>query len=108
LLRSDGSRVPVEISSVALIGNGQVVGVFGTAHEKAAPRHSAVSMTSPLTPRQTEILALLAHGCSTGQVAQQLGLAIETVRNHIRAILRRLGVHSRLEAVLIAQREGLI
>jgi DNA-binding NarL/FixJ family response regulator len=50
------------------------------------------------------VLRLLEHGRSTRQIAQQLHLSPETVRNHVRAVLRALGVHSRLEAVALARR----
>ncbi len=61
-----------------------------------------------LTPRQTEVLRLLQKGHSTGQIAQELHLSTETVRNHVRHLLRALGVHTRLEAVAVAQREHLV
>jgi DNA-binding NarL/FixJ family response regulator len=54
------------------------------------------------------VLALLAEGASTPQIASALGLAEETVRNHVRQLLRRLGVHSRLAAVAYARRNGLL
>lgn len=108
LLGPNGARLPVEISSVALIGKGHIVGVFGTAHLEDEPRRSSPPTDNPLTPRQAEVLQLLAHGCSTAQIAERLGVAHETARNHIRATLRRLGAHTRLEAVVAGQREGLI
>ena len=58
-----------------------------------------------LTPRQAEILRLLEHGRSTRQIAEELHLSLETVRNHIRHLMRALGVHSRLEAVALARHE---
>jgi DNA-binding NarL/FixJ family response regulator len=58
-----------------------------------------------LTPRQAEVLRLLEHGRSTDQIADELHLSRETVRNHIRHILQALGVHSRLEAVAVARQE---
>ena len=57
-----------------------------------------------LTARQAEVLRHLAAGCSTAQMAQLMGINVETVRNHIRLLLRALGVHSRLEAVAVARR----
>lgn len=107
-LLEDGARVPVEISSVALSGEGHIVGVFGTARVEGEPRQPTSATRRPLTPRQAEVLQLLARGCSTAQIAERLGVANETARNHIRATLRRLGAHTRLEAVVIGQREGLI
>ena len=49
--------------------------------------------------RQAEVLRLLEHGRSTEQIANELHLSPETVRNHVRRLLRALGVHTRLEAV---------
>jgi DNA-binding NarL/FixJ family response regulator len=57
-----------------------------------------------LTPRQAEVLELLERGRSTSQIAEELQLSTETVRNHIRHLLRAVGAHSRLEAVAIAHR----
>ena len=59
-----------------------------------------------LTARQQEVLALLADGASTGRIAAELGIAEDTARNHIRFLLGELGVHTRLEAVAIAFRNG--
>ena len=55
-----------------------------------------------LTPRQAEVLELLERGRSTKQIADELQLSTETVRNHIRHLFRAIGAHSRLEAVAIA------
>ena len=51
---------------------------------------------------------MLAAGASTAQIQETLHLSRETVRNHIRNLLRALGAHSRLEAVAVARRRGLI
>jgi DNA-binding NarL/FixJ family response regulator len=56
-----------------------------------------------LTPRQSEVLRLLEQGRSTKQIAAELQLSTETVRNHIRRLFQALGVHSRLEAVAVAR-----
>lgn len=61
-----------------------------------------------LTPRQREILSLLAEGVPVKGVARQLGLMETTVRNHVRMLFRALGVHSQLEAVACARRFELI
>ena len=62
----------------------------------------------PLTPRQQEILRLLDAGLSPQRIAGGLGVSLPTVRNHISALLRRLGCHSQLEAVATARRRGLL
>jgi PAS domain S-box-containing protein len=101
LVSTAGTRVAVEISSVPLLSGGRVVGVFGLfeghpdAKPPAPPPH--------LTPRQVEVLRLLEQGRSTKQIAAELHLSTETVRNHIRRLFRALGVHSRLEAVAAAR-----
>ena len=64
--------------------------------------------TVPVTPRQMDVLRHLAQGHSTATIAEKLGIATETVRNHVRAIIARLGVHTRLEAVMRAHELGLL
>ena len=61
-----------------------------------------------LTPREREILGCLAQGDSTPAVARKLAIAAVTVRNHIQSILQKLEVHSKLEAVVLAQKRRLI
>ena len=62
-----------------------------------------------LTPRQNQVLHLLSHGHSTSQeFAAELHLSVDTVRNHIRRMLRTLGAHSRIEALAIAHKEGIL
>lgn len=108
LLDPSGDRVTVEISSVPLRRGGHVIGVFGQAvHHQPQPQPPA-PVHPALTPRQAEVLRLLEHGRSTSQIAQELHLSPETVRNHIRGMLRALGVHSRLEAVAMARRNHLV
>jgi two-component system nitrate/nitrite response regulator NarL len=90
-----------------------VGGISRTDFGVATPRSSAsgaggATAAPSLTPRQYDVLALLAEGASTPQIASALGLAEETVRNHVRQLLRRLGVHSRLAAVAYARRNGLL
>lgn len=61
-----------------------------------------------LTPREHEILIYLAQGISGDEIAAELHIAPLTVRTHIRNMMSKLGVHSRLEAVSYAFSEGLI
>jgi PAS domain S-box-containing protein len=106
LLNADGERFTAELSAVPLESGGHVIGVFGMFKdvEDDPPRPPHPN----LTPRQGEVLRLLERGYSTDEIASELQLSIETVRNHIRAILRALGVHSRLEAVAVAHREAVL
>jgi putative two-component system response regulator len=70
------------------------------------PTHRGLG--SDLTPRELGILGLMASGVVNKQIAQQLGLSINTVRNHAQSILYKLQAHSKLEAVATAVREGII
>lgn len=105
LLDGDGNRVLVELNSIQLKRGDTVIGVFGQV--KAEIGTEPRSSHSALTPRQAEVLRLLEHGRSTDQIAAELHLSRETVRNHIRHILQALGVHSRLEAVAVARQDHL-
>ncbi len=103
LLDIDGNRVGVELSSVPLVRGGRVVGVFGQIRQEY--RELPAAPDPRLTPRQAEVLRMLERGRSTQQIAHDLSLSPETVRNHVRHVLSALGVHSRLEAVARARRE---
>jgi PAS domain S-box-containing protein len=61
-----------------------------------------------LTPRELEILRLLGNGNSTESIARQLYISEATVANHVKHILTKLSVHTRLEAIRYAERVGLI
>jgi PAS domain S-box-containing protein len=102
LLDAHQERVVVELTSVPLRRGERVVGVFGQAKE--APKRSPAPPLPGLTPRQAEVLGLLEHGRSTSQIAEDLHLSRETVRNHVRHLLSALGVHSRLAAVALARK----
>jgi len=102
VIDADGKRAAVEVSSVPLYRGEHVIGVFGQVSDVLEEPHPHPDL--PLTPRQAEVLELLEKGRSTMQIAEELGLSSETVRNHIRHLLRAVGAHSRLEAVAIASR----
>ncbi len=72
--------------------------------ESAAAR----KVIEPLTGRELEVLRLLASGTSTSSAADSLGISTATLRAHVQAVLRKLGAHSRLEAVAEAARLGLV
>jgi DNA-binding CsgD family transcriptional regulator len=105
---ADGRRVRVDVNSVpvknadgAMIGSFGLVQVLGdtTPSSTKAPR---------LSPRERETLTLLAAGYSTPQMAEQMAISTETVRNHVKRVLRTLDARSRVEAVAKARRVGLL
>jgi PAS domain S-box-containing protein len=104
LLNADGERIDAELCAVPLESGGHVIGVFG--HIVDIDDEAPLAPHPHLTPRQHEVLRLLEQGRSTAQIANELQLSAETVRNHIRHLLKALGVHTRLEAVAVARREA--
>jgi len=100
VVSEDGRRLAVQVSSVPLLDGERVVGVFGQVSSIQEEPEPIVPLE--LTPRQHEILRLLERGLSTEEIAEELHLSEATVRNHVRRLLRSLGVHSRLQAVALA------
>ncbi|MDX2504650.1 MAG: response regulator transcription factor [Gammaproteobacteria bacterium] len=74
-------------------------------HAPSAPEPSPFS---ELTPRETEILFLLAEGQSNKVIARNLEISDGTVKLHVKAILRKLKIHSRVEAAVMAVQHGLL
>jgi PAS domain S-box-containing protein len=106
VLTRTGERRRAEIGSVVIEGGDRCHAIFGVGlplDRRPSPRPDP-----RLTRRQNEVLMLLGEGLSTDQIASMLHLSRETVRNHIRHVLRALGAHSRLEAVAMAHRQGLL
>ncbi len=84
-------------------------GIAGTVIEDYVRRISAAdaSPKSVLTPRQREVLQLLAEGRSTKQIASRLHVSVKTVETHRRQIMTKLDIHSIAELTKYAVREGL-
>lgn len=112
LIADSGERVSVRIASVPVRRDGAIVAVFGIAYvvRPGLTERPDASVTDGEVPtaRQLEVLVLLAEGLTTRHIAERLGIAHETARNHVRGLLRALGVHSRLHAVARGYQLGLI
>lgn len=80
--------------------------LLGAASAPCAPATPPAEL--PLTRRELEIIRLIAAGESTEVMSARLFVSRHTVRNHVRHILEKLQVHTKLEAVLIAARAGLL
>ena len=69
---------------------------------------AATATDRPLTPREREVLQQAALGMSNRQIGEQLAIAEQTVKNHLSSAMRKLSLHDRTHAVVLAIGEGLI
>jgi DNA-binding NarL/FixJ family response regulator len=99
----DGPRL---LAAAAAAARGLAVLDFPPA--ALAPGAARASGDEPLTPRESEVLALLAEGLPNKAIALRLGVTEHTAKFHVNAILRKLGAQSRTEAVVLATRRGLL
>jgi len=74
-------------------------------HPSAAASGTA---ETPLTPREVEVLTLVAQGLTNGQIGRQLFISTKTVSVHVSNLLAKLGAAGRTEAAAIARRRGLV
>lgn len=106
----DGSR-RIAVDTVSVSGNGAGLYLHLMRDEPVVADEQAPDdrgRTPRLTPRQLEVLRLLAEGSPARRITSILGISEATVRNHIRAVLVELGAHSQLEAVFVARGHGLL
>jgi PAS domain S-box-containing protein len=108
VIRTSEGRRRVALSTIALNGESPRLFVHLLHNAPEQPRHDQRVDPADLTPRQLQVLALVADGLAAKAIADRLGISISTVRNHVRAILVELGCHSQLEAVAQARRRGLL
>jgi DNA-binding CsgD family transcriptional regulator len=73
-----------------------------------AHRMHAAASHQPLTPRESEVLALLANGASNKHIARALDISVHTAKFHVAALLAKLAARNRTDAIAIAMREGLL
>ncbi|MCU0834235.1 MAG: response regulator [Chromatiaceae bacterium] len=85
----------------------ELTGVLAKAVKGEQMTAAAVSAFADLTPREREILCHLAEGQSNKAIARELGISDGTVKLHVKAILRKLDIHSRVEAAVIAVEKNL-
>ncbi|WPB92577.1 response regulator transcription factor [Streptomyces malaysiensis] len=81
-----------------------VIGGYLAAEAEA----TAAEAVEALTPREREVLALLGEGLANPQIAERMGLAPSTVKDHVRAVLGKLGGLNRVQAAIVADRAGLV
>jgi DNA-binding NarL/FixJ family response regulator len=86
----------------------EVVELLRFAGFRREQEHEARQAIAQLTPREREVLQALAEGLDGPEIAERLNISIPTERNHMASILAKLGVHSRLQALVFALRYGVV
>jgi len=109
----DGSQLEIVYSAIANVLPGQHLIVFapaewredelGPVEERFGPGSSGC-----LSPREREVLTLIAAGADLEQIAQELSISLHTVRTHVLKAYRRLGANNRAHAIALAMHQGLI
>src|SRR5258705_790442 len=109
-----GSRVWIDMPAFTIdharIGARFIVHLFReiTLAQAQLPLAHEAGANSTLTPREREVLGLMCDGLDTTAIAQRLNVSYTTIRNHVQNILRKLEVHSRLQAVAHARQHRLV
>ena len=85
-----------------------LVALEGALASWVRPPHAPEPSAEGLTPREVEVLALLAEGLPNKAIAQRLGISERTAKFHVESILGKLGAESRSEAIVIAARRGMV
>ena len=91
-----------------LLSPGELVELLRIAGQSREEEREARASIEQLTRREREVLRALARGLSNKQIAERLHMSVDTERTHMMNILNKLGVHSRLQALLFAARHGLV
>jgi two-component system, NarL family, response regulator DevR len=91
-----------------MIPAAQLARLLARSHEMARDEAERQRLLESLTPREREVLALMAEGFDNRAIASELGIGFTTVRGHVQNILEKLDAHSKLEALACAARYGLL
>ena len=91
-----------------LLSPEELVEMLRIASQDREEEREARANIEQLTRREREVLQALSEGLSNKQIAQRLHMSVDTERTHMMNILSKLGVHSRLQALLVAARHGLV
>jgi PAS domain S-box-containing protein len=117
VLRPDGQRTLLRNRWTPMGGEGgslrgYVVTLQDAMGPKAMPslpqQRRQARTAAGLTPREHEVLERLADGQDAMEIARELGLSVYSVRGHIKSLMRKLKVHSQLQAVVVAARRGIV
>ena len=92
----------------ALLSPGDVIEMLRLVNRDRQEELSVRRAVERLTPREIEVLQALAEGLESKEIADKLNVTVETERTHMVNILHKLGVHSRLQALVFAARHGVV
>ena len=92
----------------ALLSPDEVIEMLRMVSRQRQEQLEAQKAIDRLTPREREVLQALAEGLDSKEIAEKLHITVETERTHMVNILNKLGVHSRLQALVFAARNGLV
>ncbi len=95
-------------SGEMLLPSAELDGLLRLARQRASKRADTQRATPQFTPREREVLALLAQANDAQHIAERLGISVNTARGYVQQVLEKLGAHSRLEAVVRANELGLL
>jgi DNA-binding NarL/FixJ family response regulator len=102
----DGARTL--LSGKSLFSAGEVIELLQLAEQSRERDRDTHRYVERLTPRELEVLRALADGLSDKEMSESLHVGVGTVRNHLVSIFGKLGVNSRLQALVFALRHGLV
>jgi DNA-binding NarL/FixJ family response regulator len=91
-----------------LLSQEELIALLRLAGQSREEEREARASIEQITPREKEVLQALAEGLSNKEIAAKLHVSVDTERTHMMNILNKLGVHSRLQALLFAARHGLV
>jgi DNA-binding NarL/FixJ family response regulator len=91
-----------------LLSEDELIALLRLAGQEREEAVEARASIEQITPREKEVLQKLAEGLSNKEIAAELHMSVDTERTHMMNILNKLGVHSRLQALLFAARHGLV
>jgi two-component system, NarL family, response regulator DevR len=91
-----------------LLSQEELIALLRLAGQSREEEREARASIEQITPREKEVLQALAEGLSNKEIAARLHVSVDTERTHMMNILNKLGVHSRLQALLFAARHGLV
>ena len=96
------------VDAIRTVGQGGTLFTPRTIAQLLNTRREVEAQLERLTPREKEVLRLMAEGTSSRAIASRLGISYTTVRTHIRSLGSKLGVHSKLEAIVKARELALV